>query len=163
MANIFTLFLVLYGIWVSLISIEGLYDPFMFLSGILLCGFLSYGARKMSFVTGRSQFFYLQFGYYKFLKRFLNEFIINSFKLAHSFMNFKHEFKPVADYLLITKEYDEESVLFVNAVSLLPGSIAMILKRGYVVVHSMDDCYISKNDLFELNKKVSTVHDDSLI
>lgn len=163
MANIFTLFLILYGIWTSLIIMEELYDPFMFLVGLFACGFLSYGARKMSFVTGRSQFFYLQFGYYKFLKVFLREYILNSFKLAHSFLNLKYKFKPVADYLLIEKEYDEESVLFVNALNLIPGSICMILKRRYIVVHSLDDFYITKNDLFELSKRVSTVHDDSLV
>lgn len=163
MVNTSTLFLILLTLWIIILGLSGNFSPDLLLLGMVSSVTISTFSGKIRIVHEKDSFLFLQFGFYKYIWKMLNENFMQNFTLAFDFLFRRENIEPVVDFIFLNKNEDAEVGLCVNVITLKPGSICIAMKKKYVIVHMINKNYFSLVDMFSISKEVSLVHDDSLI
>jgi len=165
MINISTLFLVLFVTWIlyGVISDLIIVSTLFIISGFVLSGIISLLVWKLRIINTKTQFLFLQFGFYKYIFHKINESFFNVFRMAFAFLKIKQNFNPALDYIFLNKDDDSEIALCVNIITSLPGTICVAIKKRYIVVHSLHPSYFSLSDMYAVSSEINSVYDDSLI
>ena len=75
----------------------------------------------------------------------------------------ENNFTSILDYVFLNKDSDAKSVLVANLLTLLPGTIGILMKKRYLIVHSLDLIYFSQAEMYDITVDVNKIDDDSLI
>lgn len=163
MLNKFTLFLLLFTVWFTL----------SFFSNNLSIPVIVYGATasiiivififKTGIMTNSTEFKFLQFNFYAYILQQLNKNISNAFKICMQFLKSNTEFTSIIDYVFLDKDSDAESSFTCNLLTLLPGTIGVLTKKRYLIVHSLDKEYFSLIEMYNITNEVGRLDDDSLV
>lgn len=163
MLNKFTLFLLLFTIWFTSLFFAGSLTILFILIGFFSSLIITIFVFRLSIINNNTEFLFLQFGFYKYIFEKLNNNILNIFKICIQFLQPKTEFISILDYVFLNKDSDAESALTANLLTLLPGTIGILMKKRYLIVHSLDKDYFSLNEMYNITNEVGKIDDDSLI
>ena len=87
----------------------------------------------------------------------------NVFKICLRFLKNDRDFFPILDYVFLDKDSDSETAFTANLITLLPGTIAVLTKKRYLIVHSLDKDYFSLVTMYDITNAVGKLDDDSLV
>ena len=79
------------------------------------------------------------------------------------FLKSNTEFTSIIDYVFLDKDSDAESSFTCNLLTLLPGTIGVLTKKRYLIVHSLDKEYFSLIEMYNITNEVGRLDDDSLV
>ena len=163
MLNKFTLFLLLFAIWFISLFFANLLKFNYIAFGLFISIIITIFVFRLSIINNTTDFLFLQFGFYRYIFSKINNSIINVFKICLQFLNPKTEFTSILDYVFLNKDSDAESVLTANLLTLLPGTLGILMKKRYLIVHSLDKDYFSLAEMYNITNEVAKIDDDSLI
>jgi multisubunit Na+/H+ antiporter MnhE subunit len=163
MLNVSTLFLILFTFWMIISASADFVYPSFIILGLLSSIIVTIIAYKIRILNKEHPFLFLQIGFYKYLFGITNQNFFKNFKTAFEFIKKNPKIDPVVDFILLNKNNDSEIALYTTSLGLVPGVLCFSIKRKYIVVHLLDKDYFSLLDMYNANKAVSSVYDDSLI
>ena len=163
MLNKFTLFLLLFAIWFVSLFFSGALTIGFILLGFFVSVVITIFVFSLSIINNNTEFLFLQFGFYRYIFEKINNNIINAFKISLQFLTPKTEFVSILDYVFLNKDSDAESALTANLLTLLPGTIGILMKKRYLIVHSLDKDYFSLAEMYNITNEVGKIDDDSLV
>ena len=164
MWTLFTLFFINFGVWVILFLSSGHLSSFCLLVGIFLSFLVSHLALRLRLIFKKNDYLFLQLGFYKFIFSKVNNAFYYSIKFAYKILTNKtKDFSPFIDYIYLENDDICETCLLVNVLNMLPGVTCIVVKKKYLVVHSLGFEYFIPSDTFLFNQEISKVYDDSLI
>lgn len=129
----------------------------------LVSVFITYFCFATNLFRKNGEFLFLQFGFYTFFLSKINKNFIKIFQICLDFLNFKKEFVSVLDYFMINKDSDSDNVLNANVLTLMPGTIGILIRKKNLVVHSLDAKYFSSGNMWDLSQDIEKIDDDSLV
>ncbi|MDD2840106.1 MAG: Na+/H+ antiporter subunit E [Rickettsiales bacterium] len=163
MLNKFTLFLLLFIMWIIALFFSHAINIALILAGFLISIIITTFAFRSSIVGQNTEFIFLQFGFYQYVFGKVIHNIKNVFKICSQFYKKGTQFTSVLDYVFLNKDSDAESVLVANLLTLLPGTAGILMKKRYLIVHSLDEKYFSLAEMYNITMEVGKIDDDSLI
>lgn len=163
MLNKFTLFLLLFVMWIVALFFSHAINIALVLAGFLISILITIFVFKSSIVNQNTKFMFLQFGFYQYLFGKLINNIKNVFVICSLFYKKGTKFTSILDYVFLNKDSDAESVLVANLLTMLPGTIGILMKKRYLIVHSLDEKYFSLAEMYNITVEVGKIDDDSLI
>lgn len=163
MLNKFTLFFLLFTIWFSSAFFSNNLSINIILLGIFSSLIIVVFVFKTGIITSSTEFKFLQFNFYSYIFKQLNNNIINVFKICLQFLKPNTEFTSIIDYVFLDKDSDAESSFTCNLLIFLPGTIGVLTKKRYLIVHSLDQKYFSLIEMYNITNDVGKLDDDSLI
>ena len=163
MLNKITMFLLLFVVWTISLIFSNFFNVWSMLAGFIVSLTISIFVFRLSIITTNTAFLFLQFGFYRYLLDKINSSLINVFKICFQFLSKKTEFTSILDYVFLNKDSDAESVLTANLLTLLPGTIGVLIKKRYLIVHSLDKDYFSLSEMYNITNEVGKIDDDSLV
>lgn len=163
MLNKFTLFLLLFVIWCLSLFFSGTFNIFLMLFGLFISIVITVFVFRLTIVNTTTAFLFLQFGFYRYIFDKFNSSAVNIFKICLQFLNPKTKFISILDYVFLNKDSDAESSLTANLLTFLPGTIGVLMKKRYLIVHSLDKDYFSLSEMYNITNEVGRIDDDSLI
>lgn len=158
-----TLFFTYLCIWIILFLLNSLFSSLYFLVGVCICLFVSYLTIKLKIVNQKTNFLFLQVGFYKYIFSKINTSLLYTIYLTLQFYKKKQNFEEVVDYVYVDNSNLYEVALIVNTLNLLPGVICCALKKQHLVIHSLGFQYFIPSDIFILNDEISNIYDDNVI
>jgi len=161
MLNAITLFFILFVFWIFNAVLVGI-TPLLIFIRLILSSLIAFICWRLNIISSKSSFMILQFGFYKFIFNKIIENLSNVFRLSFQFLNPKHEFKPILDYVFLDKDKDSEIALGVNLITFLAGTICVAVKKRYVIVHSLGKEYFSPAEMYDISSQLDKVYDDVL-
>lgn len=163
MLNKFTLFLLLFIMWIMALFFSHAINIALILAGLLISVVITIFTFKSSIVSQNTEFLFLQFGFYEYIFKKIIGNLKNVFKICSQFYKRKAQFTSILDYVFLNKDSDAESVLVANLLTLLPGTLGILMKKRYLIVHSLDEKYFSLAEMYNITMEVGKIDDDSLI
>jgi multisubunit Na+/H+ antiporter MnhE subunit len=163
MLNKVAVFLLLFVTWTAtlfLLNIFNYYHLFFGFVASLVSTFFVFGA---SIIVSDSKFLFLQFGFYKYIFTKMNTSLTKVFKLCLEFMDADVKFTSILDYVFLNKDSDSNAVLCTNILTLMPATLGILMKKRYLIVHSIDKDYFSLGDMYNISVEVEKIDDDSLV
>jgi multisubunit Na+/H+ antiporter MnhE subunit len=103
---------------------------------------------------------FFQFSFYWYIFVTLNKSFLRVIKLCFYLLNPFKKFTSIIDYIFLDKDSDSRAVLTANILSLQPGIIGTLLKKRYLIIHSMDESFFSLNDLYKTSSQVEEIKND---
>mgnify|MGYP003305380574 CR=1 FL=1 len=162
MLNKFTLFLLLFVIWLISLLVSHSFTLTFILFGVFVSLFITIFAFKSSIINPGTEFLFLQFGFYRFIFNKVNNSFYYTVMFAYKILTGK-SFAPLVDYIYLENDDIYETALLVNTLNMLPGVICMVVKRRYIVVYSVGYEYFIPTDIFLFNQDIVSAYDDSLV
>ena len=163
MLNKFTIFLMLFIVWNISILFVGTISLTYVLLGLIVSIFITVFLFKMGIINTNTEFYFLQFGFYAYIFAKVNSNIFQVFKICCQFLDSDTKFVPLFDYVFLNKDSDSESVIIANLLTILPGTLGILMKKRYLIVHSLDKEYFSLTDMYNISIEIEKIDDDSLI
>jgi len=163
MLNVSTLFLILFAFWMIISTSADFIQPSFIILGLLSSMVITIIAYRIRILNKERPFLFLQISFYKYLFGIINQNFFKNFKTAFEFIKKNPKIDPIVDFILLDKDNDSEIALYTISLGLVPGVLCFSIKRKYIVVHLLDKDYFSLLDMYDANKTVSSVYDDSLI
>lgn len=163
MLNKVTLFLLLFILWVTSLLLSNNVNIFLFAIGLFISLVITLYVFKTSIVSQNTKFLYLQFSFYKYILGKIIENFKNVFKICSKFYKKDTKFTSILDYVFLNKDSDVESVLVANLLTLMPNTIGILMKKRYLIVHSLDEQYFSLSEMYNITTEVGKIDDDSLV
>lgn len=163
MLNKFTLFLLLFIIWNLALLVSANFNIFFLVLGFFISILISIFSFKSGIINESTEFLFLQFGFYKYIYGKIKTDIKDLFKICSQFYRKNTKFTSILDYVFLNKDSDAESVLVANLLTLLPGTIGVLMKKRYLIVHSLDVKYFSQNEMYGITVDIAKIDDDSLV
>jgi len=161
MLNAITLFFILFIFWIFNVVLIGI-NPLLIFIGLIISSSIAFICWRLNIIGSKSSFMILQFGFYKFIFSKISQNLSNVFRLSFQFLNPKHEFKPIIDYIFLDKDKDSEIALGVNLITFLAGTICVAVKKRYVIIHSLGTEYFSPAEMYDISSQLDKVYDDTL-
>lgn len=158
-----TLFFTNLCIWLLLFLFNSSFSAVYFIVGIFVCVFISYLMMKLKIVNKKSNFLFLQFGFYKFIFSKIGSTFLYTIYLTLQFWKNNDNFEQVVDYLYIDNSNLNEVGLIVNTFNMMPGVICCATRKQYIIVHSLGYQYFIPSDIFILNDAVADIYDDNVM
>ena len=118
---------------------------------------------RLTLINDTTEFLFLQLGFYTYIFEKFNNSAANIFKICLQFLNPKTKFTSILDYVFLNKDSDAESSLTANLLTFLPGTIGILMKKRYLIVHSLDKDYFSLSEMYNITTEVGKIDDDSLV
>ncbi len=163
MLNKFTLFFLLFTIWFASSFFSGILSIVSLLIGFVVCLLIVFLVFKTSIMNNSTEFLFLQSSFYFYILKQVNKNFSNIFRICISFLRKDMEFTPILDYVYINKDSDSESAFTANLLTILPGTIGILMKKRYLIVQSLDSNYFSLVDMYNMTNDIGKLDDDSLI
>ncbi len=163
MLNKFTLFLLLFTVWFALSFFSNNLSIPVIVYGAIASIIIVMFIFKTGIMTNSTEFKFLQFNFYAYILQQLNKNISNVFKICMQFLKSNTEFTSIIDYVFLDKDSDAESSFTCNLLTLLPGTIGVLTKKRYLIVHSLDKEYFSLIEMYNITNEVGRLDDDSLV
>ncbi len=149
--------------WIVALFFSHAINIALVLAGFLISILITIFVFKSSIVSQNTKFMFLQFGFYQYIFGKLTNNIKNVFLICSKFYKKGTQFTSILDYVFLNKDSDAESVLVANLLTLLPGTIGILMKKRYLIVHSLDEKYFSLAEMYNITVEVGKIDDDSLI
>ena len=163
MLNKFTLFLLLFTVWFAASFFTNNLTVITASVGLVASILIVMFVFKTSIMNNKTEFKFLQFNFYSYIFKQLNSHIINVFRICIRFLKNDREFFPILDYVFLDKDSDSETAFTANLITLLPGTIGVLTKKRYLIVHSLDKDYFSLVTMYDITNAVGKLDDDSLV
>ena len=163
MLNKFTLFLLLFVVWLISLFFAKLFILPYIIFGFIVSIIISTFIFRMSIINKNTEFLFLQFGFYTYIFGKINSHITNVFKICFQFLSLNTEFTSILDYIFLNKDSDAESAFTANLLTLLPGTLGILMKKRYLIVHSLDKDYFSLAEMYNITTEIGKIDDDSLV
>lgn len=163
MLNKFTLFLLLFSVWFISLIFSGILTIGLILLGFVVSIVITLFVFRLSIINNKTDFMFLQFGFYGYILQKVNDNLVKVFKISLQFLTSKDDFVSILDYVFLNKDSDAESALTANLLTLLPGTIGILMKKRYLIVHSLDKDYFSLSEMYNITNEVGRINDDSLV
>lgn len=157
-----TLFFTNLSILVLLLLFNSYFNFIYFILIILISLLISYLTIKLKLVNQKTNFLFLQLGFYKFIFKKFNSMFLFSFYLTWQLYK-KKPIEPIVDYIYIDNSNLHEITLIINTLNLLPGIICCATRKQYLIIHSLGFQYFIPSDIFILNNEIIDVYDDNII
>ena len=163
MLNKITIFLLLFLSWIIGLFLIKEIKLFSVIFGFFTCIFIIIFLFKATIITNNTKFLFLQFSFYKYIfsKVFSKFFYI--IDICSKFIDPKTKFTSIVDYIFLNKDSDSESGFIANLLNILPGTFGILMKKRYLIVHSLDLKYFSLKEMYDISNEVVGINDDSLI
>jgi multisubunit Na+/H+ antiporter MnhE subunit len=163
MLNKFTLFLLLFIIWIISLFVSNELSISLVIVGFLVSMLIMEFSFRSLIVSQNAEFLFLQFGFYKYIFGKVRNNIGDVFKICSRFCGINVKFVSVLDYVFLNKDSDAEAVLIASLLMLLPGTIGILMKKRYLIVHSLDVRYFSLSEMYNITVESGKIDDDSLV
>ena len=163
MLNKFTLFLLLFVIWCISLFFSGAFNIFLVIFGFIISIIITLFVFRLTIVNSATEFLFLQFRFYGYIFDKFNSHAVNIFKICLQFLDQKTNFTSILDYVFLNKDSDAESALASNLLTFLPGTIGILMKKRYLIVHSLDKEYFSLSEMYNITNEIGKLNDDSLV
>ncbi|HSQ98253.1 MAG TPA: Na+/H+ antiporter subunit E [Rickettsiales bacterium] len=163
MLNKFTLFLLLFIIWITSLFLSNTVNVLLLITGFIISIIITLFVFKTSIIGQNTEFLFLQFGFYKYIFGKIINHIKNVFIICSKFYKKDIKFTSILDYVFLNKDSDAESALVANLLTLIPGTMGILMKKRYLIVHSLDEKYFSLSEMYNITVEVGKIDDDSLI
>ncbi len=163
MLNKITLFLLLFTVWFVSAFFSNNLTIITILIGLISSIIIVVFVFKTSIMNNKTEFKFLQFNFYSYIFKQLNSNMTNVFKICLRFLKNDREFFPILDYVFLDKDSDTETAFTANLITLLPGTIGVLTKKRYLIVHSLDKDYFSLATMYDITNAVGKLDDDSLV
>jgi len=149
--------------WIIALFFSHAVNIILILAGFLISIIITMLAFKTSIVSQNTEFLFLQFGFYEYIFRKIINNFKNVFKICSQFYKRNTKFTSILDYVFLNKDSDSQSALAANLLTLLPGTIGILMKKRYLIVHSLDEKYFSLSEMYNITTEIGKIDDDSLI
>ena len=159
----FTLFFILFGFWLILFIFNSYFTVPILVIGAISSVFITIITLKLRLFSFKSEFLFLQFGFYKMLLNKVINYISETFYLAFEFLKINNYIDPVIDYLSVENESIYENNLSSVMLSLNAGIISAVIKNKCIIVHSINKLFFTPNQLYFLSIESQKVIDDNLV
>jgi multisubunit Na+/H+ antiporter MnhE subunit len=163
MLNKVTIFLLLFSVWAISLFFSDFLNLWTLLAGCVIALTITFFVFRLAIITSNTAFLFLQFGFYKYLFDKVNSKLLLVFKICFQFLNPKTEFTSILDYVFLNKDSDAESVFTANLLTVLPGTLGILMKKRYLIVHSLDKDHFSLSEMYNITNEVGKIDDDSLV
>jgi len=163
MLNKFTLFLLLFVTWIILLFFSKTFTIIFLAIGFFVSIIITIFTFRATIFNNKTEFLFLQFGLYKYVFGKLNDNFLKIFVICYKFLDKDTKFTSILDYVFLNKDSDAESALTANLLTLMPGTIGILMKKRYLIVHSLDKDYFSLSEMYNITNDVGKLDDDSLI
>ncbi len=163
MLNKITLFLLLFVVWCISLLFNGTFNIFLIIFGLIISITITVFVFRLTLINDTTEFLFLQLGFYTYIFEKFNNSAANIFKICLQFLNPKTKFTSILDYVFLNKDSDAESSLTANLLTFLPGTIGILMKKRYLIVHSLDKDYFSLSEMYNITTEVGKIDDDSLV
>jgi multisubunit Na+/H+ antiporter MnhE subunit len=163
MLNKIALFLLLITTWCVSLYFSRMLSGIYIGIGVIVVMIITVFSFKSAVITSSSEFLFLQFGFYKYILDKINTSLVKVFKICLSFLNPKTKYISILDYVFLNKDSDSNAVLTANILTLMPGTIGILMKKRYLIVHSLDKDYFSLGDMYNISTDIEKIDDDSLV
>lgn len=159
----FTLFFILFSFWLILFIFNSYFTISILIIGAIASIFITIITIKLRLFSLKSEFLFLQFGFYKILAKKFITYVSETFYLAFEFLKINNYIDPVIDYLSVENESIYENNLSNAMLSLNAGIISAIIKNKCIIIHSINKLFFTPNQLFFLSIESQKVNDDNLV
>jgi len=163
MLNRATIFLMLFFVWAIASLVSHMFTPFIVAMGLVVSLVVTVFVFRTAIIPSNVAFLFLQLGFYRYLFDKLSMNLTKVFKICLGFWNRRIEYTSILDYVFLNKDSDTEAVFVANLITILPGTIGFLVKKRYLIVHSLDKDYFSLSDMYNITNDASRLEDDSLI
>ena len=158
-----TLFFTYLCIWIILFLLNSIFSSLYFLLGVAICLFVSYITVKLKVINHKTNFLFLQIGFYKYIFSKINASLLYTIYLTLQFYKKEQNFEEIVDYIYVDNPNVHEMALMTNTLNLLPGVICCAIKKQHLIVHSLGFQYFIPSDIFVLNDEILNIYDDNII
>lgn len=159
----FTLFFILFSFWLILFIFNSYFTISILIIGAIASIFITIITINLRLFSLKSEFLFLQFGFYKMLMKKFITYVSETFYLAFEFLKINNYIDPVVDYLSVENESIYENNLSSTMLSLNAGVISAIIKNKCIIIHSINKLFFTPNQLFFLSIESQKVNDDNLV
>lgn len=163
MLTFFTLFFILFSLWLVLFLFNSMFSVSIILFGLFITILITIVVLKLKLYNYRNEFIFLQFGFYKMLAQKLIVSFGENLYLAFQFILPSNNIDPVVDYLFNENDNIYENNLTCNIFNLSFGVVSCLIKNQCFFIHSMNSIFFSPNQLYFLNIETQKINDDSLV
>jgi multisubunit Na+/H+ antiporter MnhE subunit len=163
MLNKVAVFLLLFIVWCLSCFFSSTLTYQQLIIGFFVSIFITAFVFVNSIIISNSKFLFLQIGFYKYIFSKLNGSIVKSFSICLSFLNPNKKFVSILDYVFLNKDSDSNAVFTTNLLTLMPGTIGILVKKRYLIVHSLDKDYFNLTDMYNISMEIEKIDDDALV
>lgn len=163
MLTFFTLFFILFSLWLVLFLFNSMFSVGIILFGLFITILITIVVLKLKLYNYRNEFIFLQFGFYKMLVQKLIVSFGENLYLAFQFILPSNNIDPVVDYLFNENDNIYENNLTCNIFNLSFGVVSCLIKNQCFFIHSINSVFFSPNQLYFLNIETQKINDDSLV
>ena len=68
------------------------------------------------------------------------------------------KYTSLIDYILLNKDSDSEAVFTANFMTLLPGTVGILMKKRYFIVQSLDISYFSLSEMYNISVQIAKLN-----
>ena len=158
-----TIFFILVAFWIILFVFNSLFNAYFLIIGIVLSFFITRFLLISKLYSNRSEFLFLQFGFYKLLLNKLGRSFSENLYLAFQFLKPDNNLIAIFDYLFVENDNIYQNSATCSILNLNFGCVSTIIKNQCIIVHSMNELFFTPNQLFFLNIESQKMNDDNLI
>jgi multicomponent Na+:H+ antiporter subunit E len=151
--RIFTTFSVLFTFWLLL---SGIYNTLTISLGVVSCLLVIFLLLRMEVIDHEGQPVHLALSaILKYWSWLFSEILFSGINLTKIILNPKLPISPTVDFVPSSQLTDLGKTTFANSITLTPGTIAIEIKKGFVLVHSIESRLLIELKLGEMDSRVS--------
>ena len=150
-ARTFSLFAVLYGIWLLL---SGIYEPFLMIVGAVVCAIVVMIAHRMDTIDHEGhpiQMSWRALTYYPWL---FGQIIVSNYTVARVILSPSLPITPVSSMVPAGQKTDVGLVTFANSITLTPGTVSLSVFPDRIHVHALSRAGLEELKKGEMNRRV---------
>jgi len=154
MRHTISVFILLSFIWVSS---SGFFTPLFLFYGLIAVAFVSWLAHRMDVIDHESQPVHLTSklpAYYWWL---LVKIIQGNIDVVKHIWQPKLAISPCTDVVEASQDSDMGKVIYANSITLTPGTVALNLDGGKIIVHSLTQKALAELQTGDMNRRVKAL------
>lgn len=152
MKHSFSLFFLLLLLW---LGNSGHYTPLLLGIGVMSCLFVMWVAQHMNLVDHESQPLHLGSGIFGYLAWLTAKVVSSNVAVVSHIWRGNGSISPSVARLSLGQSSDMGRVIYANSITLTPGTVAMDMDDGSVVVHALTKDGILELEEGEMNRRVT--------
>ena len=158
MLNKFILFCILYVMWILFSYIYNILTLPIIVIGLFISIFITMICFAKLIVTKHSTFLFLKFGFYIYVFEKIFTHFSKVLEICLNFVLPNVKYTSLIDYILLNKDSDSEAVFTANFMTLLPGTVGILMKKRYFIVQSLDISYFSLSEMYNISVQIAKLN-----
>lgn len=156
MKHSFSLFFLLALLW---LGNSGHYTPLLLGIGVFSCLFVMWVAQRMNLVDHESQPLNLGWGIFGYLGWLTAKVVSSNVAVVGHIWRGNGSISPSVARLPLSQSTDMGRVIYANSITLTPGTVAMDMDDGSVVVHALTEAGVQELEQGEMNRRVARLEE----